>query len=124
MASEPKTLQEAVIYFADGKNCREYLVARRWPMALMSALRKQQRHYSLEKFNRWQCNSKIEEDPLSSLQRPEPSLKIRPSDWISGFGNVAHRLIARTAFPLTRFQPRSGHVSQKIHLVHAAADPA
>jgi hypothetical protein len=29
MASEPKTLQEAILYFADPKNCREYLVARR-----------------------------------------------------------------------------------------------
>ncbi len=31
MASEPKTLQEAIIYFADADNCREYLMARRWP---------------------------------------------------------------------------------------------
>ena len=27
MAAEPKTLQEAILYFADPKNCREYLVA-------------------------------------------------------------------------------------------------
>jgi transposase-like protein len=31
MASEPKTLQEAIIYFADADNCVAYLVARRWP---------------------------------------------------------------------------------------------
>jgi hypothetical protein len=31
MAAEPKTLQEAIIYFADPANCREYLMARRWP---------------------------------------------------------------------------------------------
>ncbi len=31
MASEPKTLQDAIIYFADADNCREYLMARRWP---------------------------------------------------------------------------------------------
>lgn len=31
MAAEPKTLQEAIIYFADADNCREYLMARRWP---------------------------------------------------------------------------------------------
>jgi transposase-like protein len=30
MASEPKTLQEAIIYFADPGNCVSYLVARRW----------------------------------------------------------------------------------------------
>jgi hypothetical protein len=28
---EPNTLQEAIVYFADPVNCREYLVARRWP---------------------------------------------------------------------------------------------
>src|SRR5438067_319948 len=31
MAADPKTLQEAVLYFADADNCREYIVARRWP---------------------------------------------------------------------------------------------
>jgi transposase-like protein len=31
MASEPKTLQQAIVYFADSDNCREYLMARRWP---------------------------------------------------------------------------------------------
>ena len=31
MASEPKTLQEAIIYFSDLDNCVSYLVARRWP---------------------------------------------------------------------------------------------
>ena len=31
MANEPKTLQQAIIYFADPANCVAYLVARRWP---------------------------------------------------------------------------------------------
>ena len=31
MASEPKTLQEAILCFADADNCIAYLVARRWP---------------------------------------------------------------------------------------------
>jgi transposase-like protein len=29
--TEPRTLQEAIVYFADPDNCIEYLVARRWP---------------------------------------------------------------------------------------------
>lgn len=29
--SEPKTLQDAILYFADPDNCLNYLVARRWP---------------------------------------------------------------------------------------------
>ncbi len=31
MASEPKTLQDAILYFADADNCLNYVVARRWP---------------------------------------------------------------------------------------------
>ena len=31
MAAEPKTLQSAIVYFADADNCLNYLVARRWP---------------------------------------------------------------------------------------------
>jgi transposase-like protein len=31
MASEPKTLTQAIQYFADADNCLNYLVARRWP---------------------------------------------------------------------------------------------
>src|SRR5205085_2225407 len=30
-ATEPKTLAEAVVYFANQDNCLNYLVARRWP---------------------------------------------------------------------------------------------
>ncbi len=31
MINEPKTLQEAILYFANPDNCLNYLVARRWP---------------------------------------------------------------------------------------------
>ncbi|MGH9664478.1 MAG: transposase [Bryobacteraceae bacterium] len=31
MAAEPKTLQDAILYFSDADNCLNYLVARRWP---------------------------------------------------------------------------------------------
>jgi transposase-like protein len=31
MAYEPKTLQEAIIYFSDQDNCLNYLAAKRWP---------------------------------------------------------------------------------------------
>lgn len=33
--SEPKTLQEAILYFADPDNCLNYLVARRWPTGVV-----------------------------------------------------------------------------------------
>jgi len=31
MAREPKTLQEAIVYFSNPDNCQDYLIARRWP---------------------------------------------------------------------------------------------
>jgi hypothetical protein len=30
-ATEPKTLQEAILYFSDADNCLNYMVSRRWP---------------------------------------------------------------------------------------------
>jgi transposase-like protein len=55
-ATEPTTLQEAVIYFKDPTNCRNYLVPRRWengvvtcPQCGSSAVTAQ------PKYNRWQC---------------------------------------------------------------------
>jgi transposase-like protein len=35
MESEPKTLQQAIVYFADADNCRTYLMARRWPKGVV-----------------------------------------------------------------------------------------
>jgi transposase-like protein len=58
MATEPKTLQEAVLHFSDPKNCREYLVARRWPNGVICPRCGSDRVAFLEKYNRWQCNSK------------------------------------------------------------------
>jgi len=31
MSAKPKTLQQAIIYFADPDNCHKFMVARRWP---------------------------------------------------------------------------------------------
>jgi hypothetical protein len=58
MASEPKTLQEAILYFADPKHCREYLVARRWPNGVICPRCGSDKVAFMEKYNRWQCNSK------------------------------------------------------------------
>ena len=58
MASEPKTLQEAIIYFADPVNCREYLVARHWPDGVACPRCGSQNVLFLEKYNRWHCREK------------------------------------------------------------------
>ena len=57
--TEPKSLQEAIIYFADPKNCREYLVARRWPDGVVLCPRCGKSNVLfLEKYNRWHCREK------------------------------------------------------------------
>jgi transposase-like protein len=57
---EPNTLQAAIIYFASPDNCREYLVAHRWPNGV-SCPRCGSLNVLLQpKYNRWQCGSKHE----------------------------------------------------------------
>src|SRR5881296_1679251 len=58
MASEPKTLQEAILYFADPTNCRDYLVARRWPNGVACPRCGSRNVLFLEKYNRWHCRQK------------------------------------------------------------------
>jgi len=54
-AAEPKTLQEAILYFADPANCRTYLVARRWPDGVTCPRCGSKDVIFLEKYNRWHC---------------------------------------------------------------------
>jgi transposase-like protein len=58
MSREPKTLQEAILYFADPVNCREYLVARRWPNGVTCPRCGSKDVLFLEKYNRWHCRAK------------------------------------------------------------------
>jgi len=58
MASEPRTLQEAILYFSDPANCREYLVARRWPGGVICPRCGSKNVLFLEKYNRWHCREK------------------------------------------------------------------
>ena len=57
MAHEPKTLKEAILYFEDARNCREYVVARRWPDGVTCPTCGSQKVKFSEKHNRWQCGS-------------------------------------------------------------------
>jgi transposase-like protein len=56
MEAEPKTLQEAILYFSNPVRCREYLVARRWPNSVTCPRCGSTKVAFLEKYNRWQCN--------------------------------------------------------------------
>ena len=55
---EPTSLQEAILYFADPSNCREYLVARRWPDGVICPRCQSKNVLFLEKYNRWHCREK------------------------------------------------------------------
>lgn len=57
-AAEPKSLQEAVIYFADPVNCRKYLVPRRWSNGVTCPRCGSKDVLFLEKYNRWHCREK------------------------------------------------------------------
>jgi transposase-like protein len=55
---EPNTLQDAVLYFASPDNCREYLVAHRWPNGVTCPRCGSAKVLFQPKYNRWQCGSK------------------------------------------------------------------
>ena len=57
-ASEPKTLQEAIVFFADPVNCRNYLVPRRWSKGVTCPRCGSTDVLFLEKYNRWHCRAK------------------------------------------------------------------
>lgn len=57
MESEPKTLQEAVVYFSRPENCRNFVVARRWPNGVICPVCGSDKVTFSEKHNRWQCGS-------------------------------------------------------------------
>jgi transposase-like protein len=58
MEQEPRSLQEAIVYFSSPDNCREYLVARRWPNGVTCPRCNSANVIYLEKYNRWHCREK------------------------------------------------------------------
>jgi transposase-like protein len=60
MEQEPTTLQEAVVYFANPANCRDFLVRRRWPNGVTCPRCGSSNVLFLEKYNRWHCREKHE----------------------------------------------------------------
>jgi len=58
MASAPKTLQEAIIYFADADNALNYLVAKRWPNGVACPTCGSTEVKFLSNQKRWECKGK------------------------------------------------------------------
>jgi len=57
MLQEPKTLQEAMVFFNDPANCREYVMARRWADGVACPTCGSIKVTFSVKHNRWQCGS-------------------------------------------------------------------
>src|SRR2546430_11189234 len=60
MKREPKTLKEAIEYFSNPDNCREYLVAMRWPDGVIKCptCGRENPTYIAAQGNKWQCTAK------------------------------------------------------------------
>jgi transposase-like protein len=54
---DPKTLQEAIIYFADADNCLEYMAAHRWPSGVVCPTCGRTDVTFLKTQRKWQCKS-------------------------------------------------------------------
>jgi transposase-like protein len=55
---EPTTLQEAIVFFSDPVNCREWIVPRRWPDGVECPRCGSKNVSFLEKYDRWQCGAR------------------------------------------------------------------
>lgn len=55
---EPTSLQEAIVYFANPDNCRDYVVARRWPNGVTCPTCGCADVIFLTNQNRWKCREK------------------------------------------------------------------
>jgi hypothetical protein len=55
--SEPKTLEETILYFSDPDNCLRYLLARRWPNGVACPTCDRTDPVFLANQRKWQCKS-------------------------------------------------------------------
>ena len=58
MEQELSTLQQAIEYFSNPTNCREYVVARRWPNGVECPRCGSKQVAFLAKYDRWQCSAR------------------------------------------------------------------
>src|SRR5947208_6196480 len=56
--NEPKTLQEAIVYFANPDNCLNYLVARRWTNGVICPTCGSTNVHFIPTRRLWECNTK------------------------------------------------------------------
>src|SRR5438874_876066 len=64
-AYEPKTLQEAIVYFADSDNCLNYLAAKRWPKGVICPTCGGRDVIFLANQRRWKCRQNHDKQQFS-----------------------------------------------------------
>src|ERR1700756_3834161 len=119
MSREPKTLQEAIQYFADPSNCRTYLVARRWPKGVTCPRCGSKDVLFLEKYNRWHCRAKHE----------APQFTLKTGTRHGGFVHQPEQM-ASSLLPVGQFKERNQFIRtppcfrnhSKDCMVHASSD--
>jgi transposase-like protein len=58
MTAKPKTLQQAIVHFADADNCLKFVVARRWPNGVKCPTCGSRKVRFLSTRRMWECKSK------------------------------------------------------------------
>ena len=58
MAFEPSSLQQAILYYSNPDNCREYMVAKRWANGVECPRCGSKNVAYQPAYNRWQCNAR------------------------------------------------------------------
>ena len=85
---EPKTLQEAIIHFADADNCLEYMVSRLWPNGIVCPVCGRTEPTFLKNQRKWQCKSVHPKRQFSAKtgtifeDSPIPLEKWLPTMWL------------------------------------------
>ena len=115
--NEPQTLSEAIKFFDDPVNCREYMVARRWAGGVVCPHCGSKNVVFYEKYNRWHCREKH--------HAPQFTLKtgtiFEDSPIPLGKWLTAMWMIVNCKNGVSRHElHRAIGVTQKIRLVHAA----
>jgi transposase-like protein len=86
-----RTLQDAVVYFSDPVNCREYLVAQRWPNGVECPRCGSKDVLFLEKYERWHCRAKHDTPQFTlktgTVMEDSP---IRLEKWLPAFWLLAN----------------------------------
>ena len=97
---EPTTLKDAIVYFANPANCREYVVARRWPDGVICPRCGSDNVAFQEKYNRWQCNKRHD--------RRQFTVKTG-TIFEAGYGAMPRHVLSETAIVPAR-QPKNPRV--------------